>query len=144
MNRREMLLGTVAAAGGGYALWDIGVLSLPDGMDAPDVEAKSGEVTLNRGRASAETTTSDSSDGFFQPTDWSNVPKLTHKRINEFRSSEGRTELRWSPALADMAHAWATEMQVMNRLEHRSGDLIQTASQYGAQCDSAGENIAQT
>lgn len=141
MNRREYLLGTIAALGGGYALWDIGVLSAPDGVKLPETTQ---DETVEEQSGTTGSTTEANNGGFLEPTDWSATPKLTHESVNAFRKAQGRNVLRWSPALGKMAQSWAEQMATTGNLEHRSGSLIETAEEFGVMCDTSGENIAQT
>jgi uncharacterized protein YkwD len=142
MNRREYLLSALATVGGGYMLWDIGVLSAPDGVEVPEVSAaeNSTATRTDEGKTSSEP---DSGGGVLNIQDWSKTERLTHKKVNEFRASEGKNELRWSPALSDMADAWAQKMADENQLEHRPEPAV-AANSFGAQCMGVGENIGQT
>jgi len=142
MNRREYLLSAIATAGGGYALWDVGVLSLPDGVDS-EMLADAGDPPTATPDAEPAAAAGGQSTATETP-EWDAVPKLVHQRVNEFRVGQGQRELRWSPALAEMAADWARQMRDGAGLRHRGGDLAGTAREFGAQCDAAGENIAQT
>jgi uncharacterized protein YkwD len=140
MNRRELILGTVAVAGGGYALWDLGVLSAPDGVG----DASGGESSGSTPREPQS-----EPDDADEPTATAtksvrDVPRMVHDEVNAFRREHDRNALRWSPALADMAGDWAREMSDTDELGHRSGSLIDTADSFGARCDRAGENVAQS
>jgi uncharacterized protein YkwD len=140
MNRRELLLRTVAVAGGGYVLWDLGVLSAPDGVE---------EVVGHDGSGPAPKEPQSKPDGSDGTTSTAtkpvqDVPRMVHDGVNAFRQDNDRNVLRWSPALARMATEWATEMSEGDELSHRSGSLVDTAESFGAGCDQAGENVAQS
>jgi uncharacterized protein YkwD len=140
MNRRELILGTVAAAGGGYALWDFGVLSAPDGVGG----TSGGEDSVSPPReARSEPDGSDEATSTAAKS-VQDVPRMVHDDVNAFRREHDRNDLRWSPALANMAGDWAKEMSDTDELSHRSGSLIDTADSFGAGCDRVGENVAQS
>lgn len=140
MNRRELLLGAVAVSGGGYALWDTGILSAPDAVERATSPENSGESPKQQ-RSEPE----DPDDSELTATkSIQDIPRMVHEEVNRFRKNNDRNALRWSPALAQMAEDWADRMAQRSELQHRDGSLVNTANSFGKKCDQAGENIAQS
>lgn len=139
MKRRELLVSAVAAVGGGYTLWDIGVISAPDEVNVSSNEATASSESRGESEAKPKTQTQ---TPIGDPV-WSRTARLTHNEINSFRSANGRETVRWSPALNDMATAWAERMADQDTLKHRP-DLTAGAEKHGVMCNRIGENVGQT
>jgi uncharacterized protein YkwD len=128
------LVGVASVAG-----VDIGVTAdLPGESDAPQVSSGGGDV-----RSAAPTATAAPSDG---PTGRL-VRQAFVRKLNAFRSANGKAEVSVSMPLTKASVAHAEDMAARGYFDHASpsGETVEDRLQAGGrQCSRPGENIAQT